>query len=575
MNRMRHADWLRVLHGIAALSVLLAVCGPALQPSQVLAAAPETVSATALAAVPLRPSLTFQTTLPQWLTGQSAQGEITSTLPDTPATDPQDPQPQLPHRPPVWLDVSANPVPANAGDTLTLSIRVNVDGNIPGGMLTAVLPKGVAFVAGKDGGTYDATARAIRWLVPTTSAQQSPEFHFQARISDDAPDLMVQGLSLWVPGYSGPATGQVVLKRLFPPTGASVTPDAGGALRSADGRVQVIFPPGAVSQPVRVEHAPVQVDLLPAQRGGLALQFELNAYTDDEAAAPIHKFAKPLELRVDMTGLVNWDDLAPWQYPFLGYLDEKTGEWMPLPARREGNVLVAQLDHFSTLGGGAGNVYETGWLLAFNDAHVSTFTGGLNYDFPIQVPEGRGGLTPDLRLNYNSRRVDGVLTWIQTDWAGLGWTLDTMSIARKVTPDYTPTNGRPAWYWGPWVAWENKFTLLYKGTGYKLVPGSTSAYGRYYTEDEQFLYIERRNDAGGNGSPGNATGEYWVVRLRDGTEYRLGYRTDSEQIVATNSYTVPTTPAETTYAGRANGQVAFQWRVDAITDTHGNSIEFL
>ncbi|MGB9593811.1 MAG: RHS repeat domain-containing protein, partial [Anaerolineae bacterium] len=64
------------------------------------------------------------------------------------------------------------------------------------------------------------------------------------------------------------------------------------------------------------------------------------------------------------------------------------------------------------------------------------------------------------------------------------------------------------------------------------------------------------------------------VRLRDGTEYRLGYNTDSEQIVATNSYTVPATPGESNYAGNTNGRVAFQWRVDKVTDVHGNVIEF-
>ncbi len=62
----------------------------------------------------------------------------------------------------------------------------------------------------------------------------------------------------------------------------------------------------------------------------------------------------------------------------------------------------------------------------------------------LQVPAGRGGLTPDPRLSYNSRRVDGILTWIQTDWLGLGWTLDSMAIVRKITPDYTPSGGRPA-----------------------------------------------------------------------------------------------------------------------------------
>lgn len=383
------AGWVRVFHLSAALSMLLTVCGSALQPSRVLAAAPETVSATASANAPPRPSLTFQTTLPQWLTGQSAQDEVPNTPPDAPVVDPPEPQPELPHRPPVWLEVEASPAAANPGDTVTLTVRIKAEADLPDATLTTTLPSGLDFLSAEgDRALYKPTDKTLQWPLGQLLASDAPQFQFRVRIDATAPDLMVQNVELRVPGYSGPAVGQVVLKRLFPAAETRITPDAGGTLHSADGRVQVIFPPGAVSQPVRAEHKPIQVDLLPAQRGGLALQFELNAYTDDEVAASIHQFASPLELRVDMTGLVNWDDLAPWQYPFLGYLDEKTGEWIPLPARREGNILVAQLDHFSTLGSGAGNVYETGWLLAFNDAHVSTFTGGLNYDFPIQIPGG-------------------------------------------------------------------------------------------------------------------------------------------------------------------------------------------
>ena len=108
------------------------------------------------------------------------------------------------------------------------------------------------------------------------------------------------------------------------------------------------------------------------------------------------------------------------------------------------------------------------------------------------MPGGRKGLTPDLSLNYNSRRVDGILTWIQSDWAGLGWTLDTMEIVRKVHPNYS--GNPPAWYWEPArVYWENKFTLLYQGSSFELQPATDQPYGRYYTKDEQFLYIERRN----------------------------------------------------------------------------------
>jgi hypothetical protein len=101
-----------------------------------------------------------------------------------------------------------------------------------------------------------------------------------------------------------------------------------------------------------------------------------------------------------------------YQYTFLGTWDEELAQWQPISARREGDALVGTLDHLSLFGGGTQNQYESGWVLTFNDAHVSAFSGAFTYDYPIQLPEGRGGLTPDLRLNYNSRRVDGILSWI-------------------------------------------------------------------------------------------------------------------------------------------------------------------
>jgi hypothetical protein len=361
-----------------------------------------------------------------------------------------------------------------------------------------------------------------------------------------------------------------------------VTPEEGGELRSADGRVRLIIPEGAVTQAVRITHRPRRAEPLPPRQAGMALEFELHAVTDDALAVAVHEFEKELELRVDLSGLIDLEAMPYYQYAFLAYQDAR-GQWQELPTYRAGSQLLASLDHFSLIGGGAGNVVSSGWLLAYNDAHVSTFSGALTYDYPIEVPEGRGGLTPDLRLSYNSRRIDGILTWMQSDWVGSGWTVDTMEIVRKVTPDWGTGSGSPAWCW-EWFHYENSFTLLYNGTGYRLKPASGNPYGRYHTEDEQFLYVERRNTLAGNGSPANTTGEYWIVRLRDGTEFRLGYNGNAEQTVTTNYYgsnpnhacrwsggQPPTSAA--CYAGHAERKVAFRWRADLVTDRQGNQIE--
>lgn len=54
-------------------------------------------------------------------------------------------------------------------------------------------------------------------------------------------------------------------------------------------------------------------------------------------------------------------------------------------------------------------------------------SGALNYEYPLQVPAGRNGLQPDLRLSYNSQSLeDGSIF-------GYGWTISIPFIQRKNT----------------------------------------------------------------------------------------------------------------------------------------------
>lgn len=44
---------------------------------------------------------------------------------------------------------------------------------------------------------------------------------------------------------------------------------------------------------------------------------------------------------------------------------------------------------------------------------IDLFSGAAAYAYPIQVPPGRGGLTPQLQLSYSSGSVD----WPAQAWA--------------------------------------------------------------------------------------------------------------------------------------------------------------
>jgi hypothetical protein len=86
------------------------------------------------------------------------------------------------------------------------------------------------------------------------------------------------------------------------------------------------------------------------------------------------------------------------------------------------------------------------------------------------------------------------LTWIQTDWVGLGWSLDSMYVVRTKFENYGGDRH---------PGWGNEYALVYNGVSYKLKPYSSTSTGRYFAEDDQFLYIARRSnlEGGTNGSP--------------------------------------------------------------------------
>jgi RHS repeat-associated protein len=154
----------------------------------------------------------------------------------------------------------------------------------------------------------------------------------------------------------------------------------------------------------------------------------------------------------------------------------------------------------------------------------------------------------------------------------VGWNIDGVEIVRKITSDQ---NG---------YGYRNDFALTLNGSLYQLVRDEIHQ-NRYYTDQAAFLYVERHNYAFDN-SPSNVntTGEWWEVVTTDGTRYRLGWNEDSEQLALMYGYACTTnglsciTPdgayASLGYAGQAKDMVALRWRVDKVTDTHGNYMEY-
>ncbi|MEJ5311825.1 MAG: RHS repeat-associated core domain-containing protein [Anaerolineae bacterium] len=335
-----------------------------------------------------------------------------------------------------------------------------------------------------------------------------------------------------------PVEGSVALGTLTP---------AGGELASSDGRVRVAAPAGAVTQPTGVRLRVLTATRMTRDQMGAALHFSLE---------PDVRFARPLTLTVNLQGLVDLKNLPAGWHPYLAYREDAAAlDWHYVPLQRvnwETGEITAQVEHFSEWESGV--VSENGWLLSFRDAQVAGFRGAASYDIPLSVPPGRGGTTPQLNLSYNSDRVNGILANVQSDWAGLGWSLDAPQIVRNVD-------------WCPWGGGQlcidsahPDYTLVMDGAGYTLVPDPSIACidevcpaqgaGRYHTDQETFFYIEKAL------TTTNQLGAYWLVRTKDGTRYYFGATPDAEQTLCNVAY-LP-------------GGTVYRWRLNRVVDVWGN-----
>jgi RHS repeat-associated protein len=149
---------------------------------------------------------------------------------------------------------------------------------------------------------------------------------------------------------------------------------------------------------------------------------------------------------------------------------------------------------------------------------VNSGNGGtLSYSYPIEVPTGRGGLTPKLSLSYSNAGQNGLM--------GVGWDFTASYIERQTKfgkPGYTDDDG---------------FELKFMGSNFELFDSGTE----YRVKNENiFLKIIKSSDA-------------WTVTDKNGNIYSFG----------------------STTATKLNaGSVTFRWYLNSITDLNGNVITY-
>ncbi len=331
----------------------------------------------------------------------------------------------------------------------------------------------------------------------------------------------------------------------------------GGRLISDDKRVQLDVPPGLFKQSARVSITSRRI-VSETETHDPRIEFDLDAL-DVKTQARLAKFEQPLTLTVNLKGLIDLDQVPSDMYVALYSLnaDGNPVPVWPIQVDRQTGTISAQVDHFSSWGAGLYPGTPGVWEFHYTPPEVALYNGAATAQIPLNVPAGRSGLQPNLGLSYNSATLNGLsgaeknsLDWTRGGEVGGFWQLDGV-----------PKIAREKWencWWGDrddpkeGSCIRDVFTLIINSTGYDLEPGTPSGGQdalvtiptRYYAVGAPNLYIERHTACtqydtkdgectliGGNGSsPNNETKEYWIVRMADGTQYRLGYNADSEQV---------------------------------------------
>ncbi|MCA9869135.1 MAG: hypothetical protein KC487_01925, partial [Anaerolineae bacterium] len=200
-----------------------------------------------------------------------------------------------------------------------------------------------------------------------------------------------------------------------------------------------------------------------------------------------------------------------------------------------------------------------------DDYQVSLAMGSATASYGFSVPPAKAGPMPDIALNYNSLRVDGIsnLRNNQPGWAGIGWSLETGYVLERM--DQTES--------GDLTGGNSQFFLVLNGVDSRLVPADGQA-NLFVLQDDPRWRVERLQSA--NANHPDTQREYWRVTTPDGTQYRFGGEFDDETGADLNSaFYVPvwdqTLCSAVVY--KVCNQV-WRWNLDRVEDANGNVVVY-
>lgn len=509
-----------------------------------------------------------------------------------------EPASPIPPKDQVEFTLTTEPaiIPANGQIQFSVFIRNNSDQALTNLVFTDQLETGLEYVQGAaDQVTYDERGRVVRADIDKLPTGEELKFSYSVNITNSRRTSL--NSKIWLHDVELQSSDHTLRLRANAVIGAGISVAGSqseiAVLQSNGGwndlgRIKLHMEKNNVGVNALVISTPTRLS-----QKGPELQFNLDVFRTSPVIADSsgnfneqeisiagenrNAFKKPAFIEINLDEYIDLKDIPAGQEPYVATYDEENKIWVKVPILEqdiERNSVTVEAAHFSTWGAGLGSSLPQNGanVLLFDQPYTSLFTGASRYSIPIWTPPGRAGMQPGVSLSYSSGTVDGVLGDVQAPWVGMGWNIDDVEIVRKITTD---ENG---------YGYRNEFALTLNGSLYQLVRDENSQ-NRYYTDKAAFLYIERHNYAFDNTpSLANTTGEWWEVVTTDGTRYRLGWNNDSEQLALMYGYSCTTNGiscyspdgayASLGYAGKAKDLVALRWRVDRITDTHGNFMEY-
>jgi RHS repeat-associated protein len=191
------------------------------------------------------------------------------------------------------------------------------------------------------------------------------------------------------------------------------------------------------------------------------------------------------------------------------------------------------------------------------DFQVGLNSGGLNDNYPLNIPPGPGGFQPSLALNYSSGAVNENHNWQSAaPWVGQGWSLDLGSISwgeENVTPNSTARMesvwhiSDPSGIGGQLIPPDLTYSTKNSSLNPSLSQLQSSTVYLWHVASNP--HVKVREVAF---SPANC----WQVYLPNGTREDFGCTNDSRE----------------SYQDSSGNWDAYSWKLDLLIDRYGNQV---